>query len=77
MSSQNLKPGDKVTFTGLPSGFLDDLPEEDQLAIAAAVGKPVQLNEFDENGRTELEFTDNEGISHTIWINPALIRSAD
>jgi len=73
MSSQNLKPGDKVVFTAVPPGFLDDLPEEDQVAINAAIGKPVLFNELDEHGRAELEFRDSKGIIHFIWLDPALI----
>ena len=57
--------------------FLDDLPEEDQVAINAAIGKPVLFNELDEHGRAELEFRDSKGIKHLIWLDPALICIAD
>jgi len=46
--------GRKVILTGLPPGFLDDLPEEDQRAISAVVGKAVKLLGYDQDGRAEL-----------------------
>jgi hypothetical protein len=50
------KPGEMVVLTGLPTGSLDDLPKEDQLAISSVVGKTLILNKYDEDGRAELEF---------------------
>jgi hypothetical protein len=38
--SNKPKPGDLVVLTAVPSGLLDGLPQEDQHAIAAIVGKP-------------------------------------
>ena len=35
------KPGEMVILTGLPSGFVDDLPPEDQKAITESIGQPV------------------------------------
>lgn len=60
----------------VPHGFLDDLPSEDQKAIKDVVGRPIQLNAYDEDGRAELEFRDSEGNFHTIWVRPAFIRPA-
>jgi hypothetical protein len=57
----------------LPPGFLHDLPEEDQQAIND-VGKPVRLNEYDEDGRAQLEFKDRNGCFHTMYVAPELIR---
>jgi hypothetical protein len=70
------KPGQKVILKALPPGFIDDLPEEDQLAISAAVGKPIILNKYDRDGRAELEFAEpyNEDSSHTIWVDPKFIK---
>jgi hypothetical protein len=68
------KPGEKVILTALPSGFIDDLPEEDQRAISAVVGKPILLNKYDRDGRAELEFTDSRNTIHTIYVNPRFIR---
>jgi len=69
------KPGDSVILAAVPAGFLDDLPSEDQQAIAAVIGKPVLLKEYDDVGRAELEFTDDKGVIHVIYVNPSLIRN--
>src|SRR5216683_656743 len=45
------KPGEKVILKALPPGFIDDLPEEDQRAISAVVGKPIILNKYENDGR--------------------------
>lgn len=69
------KPGDWVVLEQLPQGLLDGLPEEHQEAIEEIVGKPVVLNEYDEDGRAELEFTDRNERIHFIYVNPCFIRS--
>jgi hypothetical protein len=69
-------PGDMVTLSEIPSGLLDDLPEEDQRAISEIVGKPVRLNEYDHAGRAELEFVDGEGVLHFIYVSPDIISIA-
>lgn len=69
-------PGDDVILRKLPPGFIDDLPEEDQKAISAIVGKPVRLNEYDDDGRAELEFTDENGVIHFIYVSPDAIEVA-
>jgi hypothetical protein len=63
----------QVVLVGLPSGFLDGLPVEDQRAITAMIGQPVTLVGYDEDGRAELEFADpfdGPNSSHTIWVAP-------
>jgi len=70
------KPGEKVVLTEVPPGLLDDLPEEDQQAIRAVVGKPILFNEYDEDGRAGLEFTDADGNCHFIYVSPGFIRPA-
>jgi hypothetical protein len=70
------KPGDTVVLTEIPPGFLDGLPAEDQHAIQDIVGKPILLNEYDDNGRAELEFIDASGVVHFIYVNPSVIRPA-
>jgi len=70
------KPGDVAILLEVPPGFLDDLPVEDQQAIKEVVGKPIQLNEYDEDGRAELEFKDSNGNFHKIWVSPDFIRCA-
>jgi hypothetical protein len=73
---QKLKPGDTVVLTEIPPRFLDDLPIEDQQAIKEIVGKPILLNDYDEDGRAELEFADASGVVHLICVNPSVIRPA-
>jgi hypothetical protein len=69
------RPGDKVVLTELPPGLLDDLPIEDQVAISDVIGKPIRLNEYDEDGRAELEFKDRNGEIHFIYVDPDFLRS--
>ena len=71
-----MKRGQKAIVTGLPQGFLDDLPEEDQAAIRAIVGKPIRFRKFDEAGRAELEFRESNGTLHFIYLAPEFIRPA-
>jgi hypothetical protein len=68
------RPGSKVVLVGLPTGFLDDFPEEERRAIRAVVGKPIRLREYDENGRAVLEFSDSPGSFHTLYVGPELIK---
>ena len=55
---ENPHVGEQVIFLALPPGLLDGLPEEDQRAIIAMVGKPVMLLDYDDDGRAELFFDD-------------------
>jgi hypothetical protein len=68
-------PGETVVLTCIPPGLLDGLPQEDQNAIMAMIGKPVLLVGYDEDGRAELHFddpfdvrTDDYSHSHSIWV---------
>ena len=76
MTSENRRPspGDRVVLKEIPPGLLDALPTEDRQAVKEVLGKPILLNEYDENGRAELEFTDASGVVHFIYVNPSLIR---
>ena len=65
-----------VILKALPPGFLDNLPVEDQRATSEIVGKPVMLNEYDADGRAELEFTDSEDVIHFIYVDPKFIETA-
>lgn len=67
------KPGSTVILLELPPGFVTDLPAEDQETIRGILGKPVLLNEYDDAGRAELEFTDPHGVSHLIYVRPQYI----
>ncbi|MGB2590491.1 MAG: hypothetical protein WA853_02495 [Candidatus Acidiferrum sp.] len=69
------KPGEMVLLTGLPTGFLSDLPREDQLAISDILGKEIRLNRYDEDGKAELEFKDNKGTIHFVFVNPEFVKS--
>jgi GNAT superfamily N-acetyltransferase len=78
----HLRPqvGEKVVLVAVPPGLVDGLPVEDQRAIAAIVGKPVDLIGWDELGRAELHFddpfdlrTDEYSHSHSIWVAPEFI----
>jgi hypothetical protein len=68
------KPGEMVILTGLPAGFVDDLPPEDQKAITQIIGQPVRLEGFDDDGRAEVEFTDSKGVFHFLYVDPRFIR---
>jgi len=69
------KPGELVVLAEVPSGFLDDLPLEDQQAIVDVVGKPIVLRGYDDDGRAELEFEDHDGNGHVIFVAPRFIRA--
>ena len=68
------KAGETVVLVEVPLGLVDGLPMEDQRAISNIVGKPVRLNEYDKEGRAELEFTDCDGGIHFIYVSPDAIR---
>jgi hypothetical protein len=76
-SERKPKPGNTVILMELPSGFLADLPVEDQNAIREAIGKPVLLNGYDDAGRAELEFTDSAGVIHFVYVRPEYITPAE
>ena len=68
------KPGDKVVLKALPPGFIDDLPEDEQRAISARIGRPIMLMGYDRNGRAELEFMANDDSIHTLYVDLKFIR---
>lgn len=78
MNASNEKPvpGDHVLLKILPPGLLDGLPARDRRAISAIVGKTVLLVEYDDAGRAELEFVDEQNHNHSIWVDPQFIESA-
>ena len=75
MKSSNPMPGDSVVLKEVPQGLLEGLPKEDQRAIIAIVGKPVRLNEYDDDGKAELQFTDSGGGIHFIYVRPDFIKT--
>jgi hypothetical protein len=74
--TKRLQPGDSVVLTEAPPGLLEGLPKGDQRAISEAVGKPIRLIGFDDDGRAELELRDSDGIIHFVFVNPNVIRAA-
>jgi len=66
-----------VVLTRLPVGLVDGLPEEDRQAIRAIVGKPVLLSEYDDLGRAELEFVDEGGVVHYLYVDVEVIGCAE
>ena len=77
---ENPHVGDQVILLAVPPGLLDGLPEEDQRAIVAMVGKRVRLVGYDEDGRAELEFDDpfdgparSYSHTHSIWVGPEFV----
>lgn len=69
-----LTTGTKVLLLGIPRGFLNDLPIEDQRAIKAAIKRPMEFIAYDSDGRAELEFNDSAGVFHTIYVDHAYVR---
>lgn len=68
-----MQPGDLVLLIRAPQALVSGLPEEDQAAIRAVVGKPIKFAGI-AYGQAELEFRDGDGDDHTIWVDPDLIR---
>jgi hypothetical protein len=73
--NDRVRAGERVVLVAIPAGLLDGLPDDDQRAITAIVGKPVKFCGYDEIGRAELEF-DNplDDSTHTIWVAPEFIQ---
>jgi len=70
------RAGERVVLVAIPPGLLDGLPDVDQRAIAAIVGKPIKFIGYDDIGRAELEFDDPfDESNHTIWVAPEFIES--
>ena len=74
------EPGEMVLLKSIPPGLVDGLPQDDQNAIVAIIGKPVLLVGYDDDGRAELHFDDPfdgraDDCSHThaIWVAPVFI----
>ena len=63
-----MKPGRSVVLKDVPVTLLANLPKEDQSAISAIIGQSVTFVGFS-FGQAEIEFFDQAGYSHTIWVN--------
>ena len=72
-------PGDTVVLVSVPPELLRGLPEEDQKAIVARVGRTALLAGYDEDGRAELEW-DEDPVPfrriRTIFVDPVFIRKS-
>ena len=66
----------RVVLKALPAGFLGHLPKKDQEAISTMVGKQITLTGYDDDGRAKLEFTDMEGVIHTIYVDPSFLEKS-
>ena len=74
------EPGEMVLLKSIPPGLVDGLPQDDQNAIVAIIGKPVLLVGYDDDGRAELHFddpfdggADDYSHTHAIWVAPVFI----
>lgn len=61
-----------MILKGVPDGFLDDLPANDQQAIRAAIGQTVRIVQSGSE-LTEIEFDDGAGATHSIWVPPSIL----
>jgi hypothetical protein len=69
------KPGERVVLEKLPPGLLDGLPEEDQRAISAIVGVPIRFSGFEDDGRLKLEFVEDCGTIHSIYVDRQFVKA--
>ncbi len=68
-----LRPGDLVKLESVPSSLLEDLPEEDQVAIRNIIGHTVMFVGYS-HGQVEIEFKDDSGSYHSIWVDEKQIK---
>jgi hypothetical protein len=68
MSADDAKPhpGQTVALTSIPPGLLNGLPQEDQNAIVAIVGKPVLLVEYEDGGQNSALITPSMSDGRTL-----------
>ena len=64
--------GEMVVLRELPPDLLPGLPEQDQAVIRSAIRRPLKLAGYSFE-RVELEFLDEVGDIHTIWIEPSFV----
>jgi hypothetical protein len=72
-TKKKFEPGEKVVLAAMPPGLLRGLPREDRKAIRDILGKPVLLDEYDDDGRAVLTFTDSKNVGHSIFVSPEFI----
>ena len=69
-----IQQGDLVVLLEAPSELLDGLDPDDAIAIQAAVGTRLKVEEFDQYGHAELMFRDANNIIHFFWLNPKYLQ---
>ena len=69
----NMQPGDLVVLLSVPPALFCDFSEEDQRSIRSVVGKPVRFIGL-AYGQAEIEFKDDRGDRHTIWVDTDRIK---
>ena len=72
-TNNRFRAGQKVIVERLPEGFLDDLPKSDKRAISSIVGKAVLLVGI-EQSRVELQFHDDRGDPHSIFLDSQFVK---
>lgn len=70
---KEIMSGMRVRLIVAPPELLTGLPESDQAAIVAAVGKEMVVEEFDSYGHVELMFKDAQDTIHFIWVRPTAV----
>lgn len=68
INGSDLSIGDLATVRAIPPELLSGLPEEDQKAISAQLGSTLSIDSFSPQDEAELEFVDDQGTHHTIWL---------
>ena len=71
----DMQPGDLIVLISVSATLFSGLPKEDQTAIRSVIGKPVKFAGIT-YGQAELEFKDDRGDEHTIWVDTDRIRPA-
>ena len=69
----NMQPGDLVVLISVPQALFSGLSEDDQTAIHSVVGKLVRFIGL-AYGQAEIEFKDDRGDRHTIWVDTDRIK---
>ena len=73
----SISVGDTVTLQHVTQDLLRGLPAEDQRAIKQQVGEVLEIKGFNDQGYPELEFVDDAGVHHTIWVeNTCVVKVA-
>jgi len=70
---KSLKKGNVVRMLEIPQDLFSELPEAQHAALRAETGKVHLIQSFDDYGRIELEFHDENYTPHTIRINPSYV----